>query len=126
MPSKITGNSLFNNIWCYLFIACFDWKIGVFKLIVVRVYYILKFIQSFMSLERTSNFALKIPRLELENTIAMLGFSTFSLSKWDIFCKKKILWEKKCRKKIVLFEYFWARIWKNYIVIFEISTLEFV
>ena len=41
MPSKTTINWLFNDIWCYLFIACFDWKIDVFKQTVVRVYYIL-------------------------------------------------------------------------------------
>ena len=29
-------------ILCYLFIACFNWKIGVFQQTVVRVYYILK------------------------------------------------------------------------------------
>ena len=26
----------------FLFIACFDWKIGIFQQMVVRVYYILK------------------------------------------------------------------------------------
>ena len=41
MPSKTTINWLFNDIWCYLLIACFDWKICVFQQIVVRVYYIL-------------------------------------------------------------------------------------
>ena len=40
MPSKTTINWLFNDI-CYLFIACFDWKIGVSQQIVVRVNYIL-------------------------------------------------------------------------------------
>ena len=40
MPSKTTINSLFNDI-CYLFLACFDWKIDVFQQSVVRVYYIL-------------------------------------------------------------------------------------
>ena len=39
MPSKTTLNWLFNDIWCYLFIACFHWKIGV-----ARVYYILNLI----------------------------------------------------------------------------------
>ena len=44
--------------------------------------------------ERTLNFALKIPylaifRLELENTIVMLDFSTFNLSKYNISYKKK-------------------------------------
>ena len=41
MPSKITINWLFDDIWRYLFIACFDWKIGVFHQTVVRVYHIL-------------------------------------------------------------------------------------
>ena len=41
MPSKTITNWLFNYIWCYLFIACYDWKIGVFQQTVVRVYYIL-------------------------------------------------------------------------------------
>ena len=40
-PWKITINRLFNDIWCYFFIASFDWKIGVFQQTVVRVYYIL-------------------------------------------------------------------------------------
>ena len=40
MPSKTTVNWLFNDIWCYLFIGCFDWKIGIFQQTVVRVYYI--------------------------------------------------------------------------------------
>ena len=30
MPSKTTINGLFKDTWCYLLIACFDWKIGVF------------------------------------------------------------------------------------------------
>ena len=41
MPSKTIVNWLFNDIWCYLFIACFDWKIGVFQQKVLRVYDIL-------------------------------------------------------------------------------------
>ena len=41
MQSKTTINWLFNDIWCYLFIACFDWKITVFQQTVERVYYIL-------------------------------------------------------------------------------------
>ena len=39
---KTTINWLFNDISCYLFIACFDWKINVFQQTVIRVYYILK------------------------------------------------------------------------------------
>ena len=31
MLFKTTVNCLFNNIWCYLVIGCFDWKIGVFQ-----------------------------------------------------------------------------------------------
>ena len=41
MPSKTTLSWLFNAV-CYLFIASFDWKVGVLQQIVVRVYYILK------------------------------------------------------------------------------------
>ena len=41
MPSKTTVNWLFNNIGCYLFIGCFNSKIGVFQQSVVRVYYVL-------------------------------------------------------------------------------------
>ena len=38
MPFKTTANWLFNDIWCYLVMVCFDWKIGVFQQTVVRVY----------------------------------------------------------------------------------------
>ena len=41
IPSKTTINWLFSDIWCYLFIAYFNWKIGVSQQTVVRVYYIL-------------------------------------------------------------------------------------
>ena len=41
MPSKTTVNWLFNDIWCYLFIACSDQKISVLGETAVRVYYIL-------------------------------------------------------------------------------------
>ena len=41
LPSKPTINGLFNYMWCYLVIACFDWKIGIFQQTVVKVYYIL-------------------------------------------------------------------------------------
>ena len=36
MPMKTTINCLFNDLWCYLVIDCFDWKIGVFQQTVVR------------------------------------------------------------------------------------------
>ena len=42
MLSQTTINWLFNDIWCYLFVASFDWKIDVFQQTFVRVYYILK------------------------------------------------------------------------------------
>ena len=31
MLFKITVNCLFNDIWRYLIIGCFDWKTGVFQ-----------------------------------------------------------------------------------------------
>ena len=36
IPFKTTVNWLFNNIWCYLVICCFDWKIAVFQQTVLR------------------------------------------------------------------------------------------
>ena len=42
MPSKTTVNCLFNDIWCYLVIDSFDWKISVFQQTAVGIYYILK------------------------------------------------------------------------------------
>ena len=41
MSFKTTLNRLFNDIWRYLIIGCFDWKICVFQQTVARVYYIL-------------------------------------------------------------------------------------
>ena len=41
MLSQTTINGLFNDIWIDLFIACFDWKVGVFHETVIRVYYII-------------------------------------------------------------------------------------
>ena len=43
MPSKTTLNWLFNDIWCYLFIAFFRMKRWPFSIKVVRVYYIFRF-----------------------------------------------------------------------------------
>ena len=50
MPSKTTVNCLFNDKWCYLFIAYFDWKIGVFQQTFVRVYYILNSLGCYFSI----------------------------------------------------------------------------
>ena len=36
MLFKTTVNCLFNDMWRYLFIGCFDWKIGIFQQTVVR------------------------------------------------------------------------------------------
>ena len=36
MLFKTTVNCLFNDTWCYLVIASFGWKIGVFQQTVVR------------------------------------------------------------------------------------------
>ena len=36
MPLKTTVNWLLNDIWCYLVIGCFDWKIGIFQQTVLR------------------------------------------------------------------------------------------
>ena len=44
ISSKTTINWLLYDIWCYLFIAFFDWKIVFFQQTVLRVYYILKYI----------------------------------------------------------------------------------
>ena len=35
MLFKVIVNELLNDIWCYLVISCFDWKIGVFQQTVV-------------------------------------------------------------------------------------------
>ena len=42
MPFKTPVNCPFNNIWSYLVIGCFDWKISIFQQTVLRVYCILK------------------------------------------------------------------------------------
>ena len=60
MPSKTTVNWLLNDTWCYLFIACFDWKISVFQKGVVRIYCILK-------MGIFNHFSLHSIKSELEN-----------------------------------------------------------
>ena len=35
-PFKTALNWLFNDIWCYLVIVSFDWKIGIFQQTVIR------------------------------------------------------------------------------------------
>ena len=36
MLFKAILNCLFNDIWCYLVIGSFDWKIGIFPQLVVK------------------------------------------------------------------------------------------
>ena len=36
MPFKTALNWLFNDMWCYLVIDSFDWRIGIFQQTVVR------------------------------------------------------------------------------------------
>ena len=45
MSFKTIINWLFNDIWSYLIIGCFDWKIVFFQQTVVKVYYILTYKQ---------------------------------------------------------------------------------
>ena len=42
MLFKTSVNCLFNDIWCYLVISCFDWKIGISQQTVVGVYCVFK------------------------------------------------------------------------------------
>ena len=66
---------------------------------------------------------LAISRLELEKTIVMIDFCTFSLSKCDISCKKFFF--LNLEKKLSFLGIFRLEFQKT-IVIFEISTLQFV
>ena len=40
VPCKTIVNCLFNDVWSYLVIRCFDWKIGVFQQRVVRGFFL--------------------------------------------------------------------------------------
>ena len=55
MPFETTVNWLVNDIWRYLVIGCFDWKIDVFQQTNVRVYYILKVILRFRQILKYFN-----------------------------------------------------------------------
>ena len=44
MPFKITVNWLFDDIWYYLVIGCFNWKIGIFQQTVLRGLLYLKYV----------------------------------------------------------------------------------
>ena len=58
MPSKTTINWLFSDIWCYLFIGCFHWKIGIFQQTVERVYILNLTIREWLLLGSSSLFSL--------------------------------------------------------------------
>ena len=49
MPFKTTVNWLFHDMWCYLVIAFFVWKIGVFQQTAVKVSCILNSLQKWSS-----------------------------------------------------------------------------
>ena len=79
MSAKTTINWLFNDLCCYLFIACFDWKTDVFQQAVVRVYYILN---NFMWLCLVWCYQWTISK----NRVKIL------------WVKKKIMMVRKCKK----------------------------
>ena len=58
MASETTVNCLFNDILCYLFIVCFDWKIGFFQQTTERVYYILNVLSKTKNVVKISFFYL--------------------------------------------------------------------
>ena len=64
MLFKATVNCLFNNIWCYLVIACFDCKIGVFQQTVVKgllyPWRVIMIIQIFLYRDKTKEVAPEI------------------------------------------------------------------
>ena len=84
MPFKTTVNWLFNDIWYYLVIGSFDWKIGVFQQIVVRVYYILK-----ASYETFANefFTKKIITRAYSRSSNSLGFNHIFQKFSEIICE---------------------------------------
>ena len=71
MPSKTGVNRLYNDIWCYLASACFDWKIDIFQQTVVRIYYILNWRKAFESLSVDS-------RVEHNTYVIMHSCTIFS------------------------------------------------
>ena len=76
MPTK-TINCLFNDVWCYLFIACFDWKIGVFQQTVIRVYYILKGKDTLRNFSFRAFHEIQFQRYFMKHEI--LSWNTFTL-----------------------------------------------
>ena len=106
MPSKTTINWLFNDIWCYLFIAYFDRKIGVFQQAVVRVYYILKYRKALSAIPffhgEYVNLTISQQQLQLfvkhskfleEQLLTFALGSTYSLNFLSGYCS---FWERYC------------------------------
>ena len=90
-------------MWCYLFIACFDWKIGIFQQTVVRVYYILKKQQQ---QQKTGKF--RVMRKGLGKMAKNGAFCIFGNILWFIFPGNNLKW------KISLFIFHCnSLIWQN-------------
>ena len=101
MPSKTTINRLFNEIWCYLIIACFEWKIDVFQQTVVRDYFTLK-------------------KLVIERVYSLLGSLTISICQVQFIIAGKLLVNiylnltvsLKMNQIVLFFYYFLSAVWK--------------
>ena len=80
MPSKTTINWLFSDIWCYLFTACFDWKIGVFQQTVVKVSFILNmfFLDILAAILFLLHFIFNVYTCLISNINFILGWKSFS------------------------------------------------
>ena len=84
--SKTKINWVFNDIWCYLFIACFEWNIGFFQQTVVRVYYILNLHISLTGLRKYINLIIKTKiRSDLSVQKKLLECARFKLSILEAF-----------------------------------------
>ena len=84
--SKTKINWVFNDIWCYLFIACFEWKIGFFQQTVVRGYYIFNLHISLTGLRKYINLIIKTKiRSDLSVQKKLLECARFKLSILEAF-----------------------------------------
>ena len=115
MPLKITVNWLVNNIWCYLVIGCFDWIIVIFQEVVVRVYYILKILNTSKNLLFFSS--RKITCLVVETWLDILYLSILFLfsSCYLLFYLTKI--------NLSICFYFYRNIRRNVNADFSVETM---